>query len=280
MSIDRLLESAEKLVSTGATPACQVAVAREGELLAFETFGAATNDTRFCMFSATKPIVASAMWLLIGDGLLDVERPVAHYVPEFATHGKERVTVEQVLLHTAGFPNAVLDSVEGADPVTRVKRFTEWELEWEPGTRFEYHPTSAHWVLAELLERLCGEDFRDMIERRICEPLGLPRLLGIPREEQADIIEGVRLGNEIPALGANTLRFNEPAVREAGVPGGGAFATAATVAKFYQALLRNPNGLWNDDVLRDAKTNIRCTLPEPLLNVDVNRTIGLVIAGD
>jgi CubicO group peptidase (beta-lactamase class C family) len=281
MSIDQLLDAAAKLVADDVTPACQVAIARDGELVCFETFGAATSETRFMFFSATKPIVASAVWLLIGDGLLDISRPVAHYVPEFATNGKERVTVEQVLLHTSGFPNAPMDPVEGADPVTRIKRFTEWKLEWEPATRFEYHALSAHWVLAELIERLSGDaDFRDVIEHRVCEPLGLPRLLGLPCEDQDDIAIGVRLGDTEPVLGGDSMRLNEPAVREAGIPGGGAIMTAATMARYYQALLHNPGALWDADVLADAKTNIRCTFPDPLLNVAVNRSIGLIIAGD
>jgi len=259
MSIDQLLDHAQSLVTDGKTPACQVAVARDGELLAFETFGAATNNTRFTVFSATKPIVASAAWLLIGDGLLDITKPVWHYVPEFATNGKEVVTVEQVLLHTAGFPNAVMDSVEGADAVMRVKRFGEWQLEWEPGTRFEYHANAAHWVLAELIERCTAIDFRDFIEQRVTTPLGLPLLLGIPEEEQQDIADGVRLGEPPPdnPIAVDTLKFNDPAVRAAGVPGGGGVMTAATMAHFYQAVLHNPDGLWNDDVLTDAKTNIR-----------------------
>ncbi len=281
-SIDQLLAAAAQLVDEGHTPACQLAVARDGELLCFETFGNATNDTRFCVFSATKPIVASAVWLLIGENLLDVAKPVAHYIPEFATHGKEVVTVEQLLLHTAGFPNAPMDPVEGADAVARVKRFTEWKLEWEPGSRFEYHALAAHWVLAELVERLAGSDFRDALEARVTEPLGLPRLLGIPEEEQGDIADGVKLGDapQTEPVAVDTLAFNRPAVRAAGVPGGGAHMTAATMARFYQALLANPDKLWNDDVLADAKTNIRCTYPDPLMNVPANRSLGLVLAGD
>jgi CubicO group peptidase (beta-lactamase class C family) len=284
MSIDQLLETAGKLVTDGATPACQIAVAKDRELLCFETFGDATNNTRFAVFSATKPITASVIWLLMGDGVLDITRPVAHYVPEFASNGKEVVTVEQVLLHTSGFPNAPIDPVDGADPVMRVKQFTEWELEWEPGSRFEYHATSAHWVLAEIIERLSGDrDFRDVVETRLCEPLGLPRLLGIPDEEQDDIALGVRSGEpgQLPVPGSmDPIRLNEPAVRASGLPGGGGIMTAATLAQFYQALLHNPGGLWDSSVLNDARTNIRCAYPEPLLNVAVNRAIGLVLAGD
>ena len=140
MSLDELLGAAQRLVDTGVTPACQLAVARDGELLAFETFGAATNDSQFCAFSATKPIVASMVWLLIGEGSIAPEQRVADLVPEFATNGKDAITLDQVLLHTAGFPNAPLDHL-GADPDARRAAFARWTLEWEPGTRFEYHAT-------------------------------------------------------------------------------------------------------------------------------------------
>ena len=283
MDFDPLLEAAGKLVDDGITPACQLAVARDGDIVCFETFGAATNDTRFCVFSATKPIVASAVWLLIGEGLLDPARPVAHYIPEFATNGKQIVTVEQVLLHTAGFPNAPMDPVEGGDAVTRVKRFTEWSLEWEPGSRFEYHALAAHWVLAELIERLSGHDFRDYIEERVCAPNGLPRVLGLLEEEQDDIAPGVPLGTapaDSPLPTVDTKILDRPDVRAAGVPGGGAIMTAATMARFYQALLHDPNRVWDADVLHDAKTNVRCSLPDPIMHVAANRSIGLVLAGD
>jgi CubicO group peptidase (beta-lactamase class C family) len=92
-SIDELLAAAEADVTRGWLPACQVAVARDGKLAAFATFGDATDDTRFAVFSATKPIVAAAAWVLMGEGLLDVARPVADYVPEFATHGKHAVAM-------------------------------------------------------------------------------------------------------------------------------------------------------------------------------------------
>jgi CubicO group peptidase (beta-lactamase class C family) len=55
---------------------------------------------------------------------------------------------------------------------------------------------------------------------------------------------------------------------------------AADLALFYQALLHNPEGLWDAAVLHDATTNVRCVLPDNLLQVPVNRTLGLVVAGD
>ncbi len=279
-TLDELLGTVAGLVEDGTTPACQVAVARDGDLLAFETFGDATNESRFCVFSATKPIVASMMWLLVGDGSVDPALPVAEYVPEFATHGKDGVTVEQVMLHTSGFPNATLGFAAGAVPELRRAAFARWELEWEPGTRFEYHALSAHWVLADIVERVTGTDFRDAIESCVSTPLGLPRLLGIPADRQADVVDAVGIGEQ-PEGDLDVLALaNDPAARAAGVPGGGGIMTAASMARFYQGVLRNPGGLWDVEVLRDATTNIRCRFVDPMLHVPVNRSLGLVLAGD
>ena len=58
-------------------------MARDGQVVYFESFGSADDETRFVVASATKPIVASATWHLIGEGLLDLDRRVVDYVPEF-----------------------------------------------------------------------------------------------------------------------------------------------------------------------------------------------------
>ena len=276
-SADELFDAARADVESGAVPACQIAVARDGELVAFETFGNATNSTRFCIFSATKPVVASAIWLLMADGLIDVTERVCEYVPEFATHGKERVTVGQVLLHTSGFPNAVMSDADGADAARRRAQFAQWELEWEPGTRFEYHAAVAHWVLADLIERVSGVDFRDFVEQRVCRPLGLPRVLGLLLDARVDVAPLVAVGE--PAPEESWFRLNDAEVRAAGNPGGGAIMTAADLARFYQGLLHNPGELWDPVVWRDVTTNVRCTFDDPLMGVPVNRTFGLVVAG-
>jgi CubicO group peptidase (beta-lactamase class C family) len=276
-TVEELLDAARADVESGWLPSCQLAVARDGELVVFETFGDATPATRYCVFSCTKAIVASAVWLLIGDGLLDVSQPVTAYVPEFAGNGKGAVTVEQVMLHTSGFPNAAMPGLDGGDAARRRAHFAEWTLEWEPGTRFEYHATSAGWVLADVIERVSGMDFRDFIELRVSKPLGLPRLLGIPEGEQSDIASFVYVGDAPP----DDLRWlDQPAARAVGVPGGGGIMRAADLALFYQGILRNPGDLWDAAVLDDALNNVRCVLPDNLLSVPVNRTLGLVRAGD
>lgn len=277
VSFGSLVDKAATWVDSGDIPACQVAVARRGQLELFEALGEAEASTRFAVYSATKPIVASAVWRLIDEGRLDVSAPVAKYVPEF-TGEKETVTVEQVMLHTGGFPDAPMRPEEGADAAVRRERFRQWRLDWEPGSRFVYHGSSAHWVLADLIERIEEKDFRDAIEERVTRPLGLPRLLGISPPDQADIA---------PPAGLAKLPDNDPArylatpsAIAAGVPGGGGIMTAADLALFYQGILENSRGLWSGETLRDVTQNIRCRFVDPLMKVPVNRTLGLVVAGD
>jgi CubicO group peptidase (beta-lactamase class C family) len=296
--VEALITRAQREIDSGLLPSCQLAVAREGKVAVFRTFGSASDQTRYVMYSATKPLVASAAWLLIAEGRLDLAAKVAELIPEFATNGKDVVTVEQVMLHTSGFPYAPMHPRLWNDRAARLEQISRWRLNWEPGTAFEYHPSSAHWVLAELIEQASGQDFRDFIREQVCLPLGLPNLrLGVGLDEQEDIARVVGVGEptteeEIEAVTGfritlprevteeALMELNEPQHRLAGLPGGGGIATAADLALFYQALLHNPGELWDGALLADVTGHVRCTFADPMTGVPANRTLGLVLAGD
>ena len=157
-------------------------------------------------------------------------------------------------------------------------------------------------VIAELIERLSGSDYRRFIRERVLDQLGLERFrLGVPVADQGDInrleVRGepptnaeleVLLG--IPGITLEALQgevteaallaFDEPDVRTIGVPGGGGISTAADIALFYQALLRNPGELWDPAVLASGTREVHGTLPDPIWTVSSNRALGTVIAGD
>jgi CubicO group peptidase (beta-lactamase class C family) len=223
---------------------------------------------------------------------------VAEYIPEFGENGKDEVTVEQVMLHTGGFPRAPLGPPAWETRKGRLARFARWQLNWPPGTQYEYHPTSGHWVLAELIDRITGEDYRRVINRRVTGALGLETLrVGVPAEEQGNVIDVVTTGEpataeelqitfgitqlpETEVTDEALLAFNLPDVRAVGVPGGGGITTAADLAMFYQALLHNPGEIWKPAVLADATSQVRNHLPDPLFGVPANRSLGLILAGD
>ncbi len=146
--VAELVKRCRREVDDGFLPSCQIAIGFGGEIVVDETIGDALPDTRYCFFSATKPFVAAAIWQLLSENLVQLEAPISSYLPEFAQNGKAEITVEQVMLHTSGFPHAPMGPNVWATVESRRQRMAEWRLNWEPGTRYEYHPTSAHWVLA------------------------------------------------------------------------------------------------------------------------------------
>lgn len=284
-AVAELFAAAEAEVTEGRLPACSVAVACDSAL-EVATFGAPA-EARFMVFSLTKSLIAGAMWVLFGEGVLAPSSRVAEFIPGFGSFGKDAVTVEHLLTHTAGFPSAPLRPEDGADPARRVERFAEWQLEWEPGTQTSYHPTSAHWVLAELIERVGGMNYRAFVHSRVLDPLGLTRWrLGVPVGEQADILDVVIVGGahdvDVPKETGSefVVRFNDPAVRAIGVPGAGAAGNASDIALYFQALLRRDDRVWDPAVVADATSVIRNRHADPPTGIPANRTLGLKVAGD
>lgn len=295
---DALIERAEREVDAGILPSCSIAVGLDGEIVATAALGDATPETRFNIFSATKAVIAATVWTMIADRLLRPDDLVATHFPEFAANGKEGVTVEHLLTHTCGFPHAPLGPPRWHDREQRIERMASWRPRWGPGTHFEYHPTAAHWVLGEVIERVDGQDYRRSVRERVLDPLRLTRLrLGVPEEDQTDIAALVAAGADpepgelARAFGVETfdlgevrpevlLGFNDPANIALGVPGGGGVSTAADVAMLYQAFLHDPGAVFDPDVLAAGTTEIRCRLPDPLLRTPAMRTLGLISAGD
>jgi CubicO group peptidase (beta-lactamase class C family) len=297
-AVDALLARAHREIDEGLLPSCQLAIAADGEVLVHEAFGDATPDTRYTIFSATKAFVASLIWQLLGEGALTPETRIAEVIPEFGSNGKDVITLDHVLQHTSGFPRAPLGPPEWDTHEGRRQAFARWRLNWEVGSQYEYHPTSAHWVLAELVHAVTGQDHTAALRTRVLDPLGLTRfVLGPTPEEQTGIADLVLVGEEATpdeleaALGIRSLpvtevtdealmNLNVPAARAVGLPGGGGISDAADVALFYQALLHDPKGLWDPGVLKDAKEVVRNRHRDPMLGHPANRSRGLVLAGD
>lgn len=301
-AVTALVDRLRTEVEDGLLISAQLALGLDGQIVHEETFGAATPDTRYVIFSATKPFVAAAVWQLITEGRLRPEDRIVEHLPFLGQDAETAadmatVTLEQVMLHTAGFPYAPLGPGKWETTEQRRAAMARWRLSWQPGTRFEYHPTSAHWVLAELLHTVTGSDHRDVVHERVTGPLGLPRILGIPVDAQDGIAElhtvgapatpdeleaafGVRAlpGGEVTAEAL--LGFNDPIARAVGVPGGGGIARAVDVAAFYQALLHDPAGLWDPQLRADVTGVVRNRLPDPLTRTPANRSLGLILAGD
>ncbi len=245
-----LLDRVGLEVDGGRWPSAQLAVGRHGRLAAFRSWGAAAP--RYLLQSVGRPLVASALWKLLGEGRIELATRVGDVIPEFATNGKEVVTVEHVLTHTAGFPFAPLGYPKMTERDARLAAMAKWRLDYEPGSQLQFHLTSAAWVIAELVERLSGVPLPAYLRSEIAEPLGLTFELGVPVERQAETMAPMVCidgdGAEVDPWGP--WFFQRPEVVAAGEPAHALIASAADVALFYQALLENR--LWPADLVEDV----------------------------
>lgn len=297
--VTALVDRCRKEIDDGLLPSCQIALALDGEVIELHTIGdtPAGDETRYVAFSASKAIVSAAVLQLLGEGSIQLADRVCEYIPEFKANGKHEVTIEHLLSHTAGFPTAPMLPPAWWTREGRRARFEQWRLTTPAGEEYQYHITSAHWVLAELLEVVDGHNHREVIRRRIAEPLGLAQFaLGVDESDQSGIAEVVVVGEEatreelMATLGIDHIdrgevtddalaAFARPDVLALGVPGGGLVCNAGDFARFYQGVLHNREGLWEPGVLRDATSNVRVDDFDAIRWAPAGRTLAFMIAG-
>jgi CubicO group peptidase (beta-lactamase class C family) len=296
--LDALAARIEQEVETGLVSAAQVAIALDGEVAEFRSFGSATDDSTFVIFSATKALVAMSLLPNLADGTLDLTTPVAQYIPEFGYHGKDDVTVLQLLTMQGGFPQAPMGPHEWGTSAGRRQTFADWHLDWPAGSRTEYHPMAAHWVIAELLETLNGRPYVDIVHERVAGPAGVSAVLGPVAAAHTPVT--VRAIGEYPSdasllvatygrpelvpvasVGTEALlSLNLGWLQEVGIPGGGGIATAADMARIYQHFLRNHDGVFPEAWRADAVGTVRNASISATDGVPANRTIAGYVAGN
>ncbi len=240
--LDRLIR---EHIEQGRYPGAQIALARNGQLALFRSYGDAkavgfvvdpkhqmsptTDETLFLLFSQTKVLTSAAVWTLVEEGRLSFMDKISDHLPEFAARGKSDITLHQVMTHQGGFPSGDVSRESWADHARMRAEVCDFSLDWTPGTRLQYHPRAAHLTQAMLLEAVTGRDYRDVIRDNVLAPLGLANdvFVGVPQAAQGRCADTY----------AKEERDNSPEFKAAGLPSGGGYATARGMAAFYQMLL-------------------------------------------
>jgi len=145
-----------------------------------------THDTMVVVHSATKGLAAMTLAVAHSRGWLDFEERVATYWPEFAQHGKEQITVRQLLAHQAGLfaIEEPVDRTVVADLDRLATVLARQKPAWEPGTRQAYHALTLGFYEGELLRRVdprhrsLGQFFQD----EIATPLGEDVYIRLPED--------------------------------------------------------------------------------------------------
>ena len=234
-------------------------------------------DTLAVIFSCTKGLAAIAIGRLLESGALrSLDIPVAEIWPEFAAHGKGRVSVGDALAHRAGVPAPrvdvtiaqLLDGAEFARIIAAEEPF------WTPGNAHQYHNVTVGAISAQIVARISGHSLGEFFEAEIARPLEADTWIGLPDEHEprvAHMIEGqpapawppadgnpdmewltraVTLGGALPLnlLGPG-MGFNDPELHAAEIGGAGGISSATGLARIWSATVAETRGvrLWNTE---------------------------------
>ncbi|HJS06437.1 MAG TPA: serine hydrolase domain-containing protein [Pirellulales bacterium] len=203
-------------------------------------------DAIFWIASMTKPVTATAVMMLEGEGKLSVDDPVAKYIPELAslktTDGKPaKVTIRHLLTHTSGMAEISSEQARQAKTLADViPMYASQPLKFTPGERWVYCQSSIN-TAARVVEVVSGRPFPEFLDERLFGPLKmtdttfylreeqLPRLAAPYRRTDAGELEAAE--NFILLGKSPTSRDRFPAAN------GGLFSTAADYVKFCQLIL-------------------------------------------
>lgn len=166
----------------------QLAVRVDGETVLDLSGGPALReDSLTGVYSVTKGMAALVIASLIGRGLLDLDRPVVDVWPEFGVHGKDAVTVGDLLSHRAGLAAATGRPFTAAEFLEQSElgaaRLAAQRPLWVPGAAFGYHALTIGVLMEELVRRVTGRSLQAEFEERIRAPRDADFYLGLPAEE-------------------------------------------------------------------------------------------------
>lgn len=244
MPLHRTLDLLRKGIAEGLHSGGQLFVSHQGAVVADVGFGEAhpgepmTRDHLALWLSAGKPVTAVAVAQLWEAGSLELDDPVARHLPEFAGGGKAGVTIRHLLTHTGGiravdvgWPEASWDEV-----VARVAAM-KLEPRWTPGRKAGYHLTSSWFILGEIVRRLAGLPFPELVRSRIFLPLGMEDCwIGMPKARWTAYGDRIAPLYDTESGGVaheatQELHLTRPS------PGGNAVGPMAQLGRFYACLL-------------------------------------------
>lgn len=225
-------------------PGCVVLIGRRGKIVFERAYGnrqirpeplPMTLPTLFDLASLTKPVAtATSVMLLVERGSIKLEDPVARHVPEFASHGKEKITVLHLLTHQAGLvaDNSLGDYRDG--PEKAWERILALKPVAPPGAKFIYSDMG-YIVLGELVRRVSGKNVHEFSHENVFAPLGMHQTGFLPAEDlrrraaPTEQREGRWMQGEVHDPRAYAL---------GGIAGhAGLFSTARDLARYAQMLL-------------------------------------------
>jgi CubicO group peptidase (beta-lactamase class C family) len=260
---ERMREAFEQNFVAAGDVGAAVAVMLDGELV-LDLWGGHTDaartrrwarDTIVTCASTTKGMAGLCANLLVDRGLLDVDRPVADYWPEFAANGKDTMPVRFLLDHRAGLP--VLEPPLPPDALLDwdlvVKTLAAQKPLWEPGSQHGYHAITFGYLVGEIVRRITGQSLGTFLREAVTGPLGATFFIGTP--PGADELCAEPAPSEELAVLLTMMPQDPVALRRAEIPSGNGHGNARSLAAIYGTLAIETDDsprLLRPQTLRDA----------------------------
>ncbi len=258
------------LYQSGIHPAAQICIRRHGEIVMHRSIGYAhgngpdddgearkakvTPDTPFNIYSASKALTATLIHLLDEQNILHVDDYVCDYIPEFASHGKDQITIKHILNHRAGIatvPKGAMHLDILGEPERLLQLMCDVVPSSRAGGRLAYHAITGGFVLAEVVQRATGKDIRQVMDEKIAKPLGFRwNNYGVAKKDVAKVASNYFTGMPIlPPMTQVVERLlgirmddavelsNDARFLTAIIPSANIISTADELSRFYQMLL-------------------------------------------
>ncbi len=226
-------------IRVGETPGAVVMIGHQGRVVLRQAFGhrrlsppqPMTPDALFDVASLTKVVATTpAVLQLVEQGRLQLEAPVARYWPEFRGHGKERISLRQLLTHYSGLRPGMPPKPAWSGYDAALKQIAGERPTQPAESRFLYSDLNFT-ILGEVVRRVSGEPLEVYCRRHIFEPLGM-KDTGFKPPRSFN-------GRLAPTMEGSFGVVHDPNTRRMGGISGaaGLFSTADDLASFAQAIL-------------------------------------------
>lgn len=222
------------------------------------------------------------------QNLLRLDDPVCEYIPEFAAHGKQWITIRHVLIHRAGIQNLPaevlrLATLEDTNAVVQI--IAAQRPIGRAGRQLAYPAITGGFVLGEVVRRITGKSIRTVLDETLRRPLGFRWLgYGVTPAEVSQVVTNYLTGPPpLPPFSALFRRAlgvsyqeavtvsNDPRFLTGVVPAGNVVATANEMSRFFQLLL--DGGVLDGVRVFEDRTVRRATLEHSYLELDL--TLGV-----
>lgn len=158
-----------------------------------------SEDTMAMCYSTGKGILATLSHILVSEGKLDYRQPIADYWPEFAEHGKSKITLADVLSHRSGLydvRNVIAQASEMADWDHMLNVMASATPRFKPNSNYAYQALTYGWLLGGLIEKATQQNLSELMNQYLVEPLQLDgAYFGVPQDQLSRIAKPLEKTN-------------------------------------------------------------------------------------